>query len=390
LPGSSDGVSARSLSFEDCFVGQAIAVGRGYGGATPRLKPRKGGISDAAYGVKTRKDSSREWYFGYELHALVRAPDPCTPDPVVEGEVRTPAPKTEAAKRRSEPALVERIRLTSAGQDVVSPSLDLIDSVIDSGQPIKYLLTDRHYSYKKFERWLSPLLARNIEQVVDLRSDDHGFQEWDGVLVAAGCVHCPSTPAALASIPKPDMQATEDEFEAFYDAIDERYAYAARRTLPLTPTGQSRWQCPALNGKIGCSLRPGTVETAQEFGQPIVANPPMLDDAPKICSQDSIGLQIQNDMQGKAMKVHQKHYWGSRVQQRLNAKAFTRRRMVRHPERRLISEQEAWQQHVRRASTRHPRCCRLRRRRQPHRPTRLAAGHRSGRPPRTRSWQRSR
>jgi hypothetical protein len=76
---------------------------------------------------------------------------------------------------RTEPALVERVRLTPAGHDIVDVSLELIDSVRASGQPIKHLMADRHYSYKKIQRWLSTSSNGTSSQVVHLRADDHGF-----------------------------------------------------------------------------------------------------------------------------------------------------------------------------------------------------------------------
>ena len=61
---------------------------------------------DASYGVKTRKDGKREVFFGYELHALVRAPDGSAHDDFIP--------------------LFEAFELTPAGTDTVAPSLGLL------------------------------------------------------------------------------------------------------------------------------------------------------------------------------------------------------------------------------------------------------------------------
>ncbi len=263
-------------------------------------RPKKGGPSDADYGAKTGKNGQVEVFYGYELHGLVRAPESRATGAV-----------------RLEPALIERVRLTPAGRDVVQPSLEAIDSLLASGQPIKHLLIDRHYSMKKWDRWLQQLIRRGIEQVVDLRADSHGFKEWDGTLIAAGHPHCPATPTSLGTIPKPDLQAEKQEWDEFYSLIDERFAYAADITAPLNINGALRGSCPALSGKIGCPLRAGTIDAARQLNLPIVVTPPDAENAPRICTQNSFGLRVTTPEQGTVMKIHQKHYWGSRKQKRI-------------------------------------------------------------------------
>ena len=255
-------------------------------------KRRKRDKSDAGYGVKTAKDGTRNWYYGYALHALVRVPENLGDDTCTE------------------PALVERVRLTPAGQDIVDVSLELIDSVRASGQPIKHLMADRHYSYKKIQRWLFNLLKRNISQVVHLRADDQGFREWDGMLFAAGHAHCPATPQHLGDIRQPALEATDQDWEDFYTRIEERQAYAAQRTRPLTVEGETRWGCPALNGTVGCPLREGTLQAARQLNLPIVHNPPAH--PPQICKQKTVGLTISTPEQATILKTHQKYYGGSR------------------------------------------------------------------------------
>ena len=264
---------------------------------TPEPRRKKGGPTDGGYSAKTRKDGKREWFFGYELHALVRVPD-----------------RKPTGGVRSEPALAERIRLTRAGSDIVEPSLEIIDSVCANGQRVKYLLSDRHYPYKKYERWLRELLQRGIRQVVDLRTDDHGFKDWgDGVKIVGGWPHCPGTPNDLGTIPAPDVAtATPQEWTQFHARIEERRPYAARRTMPLKPDGMSRWQCPARAGTVGCPHVAGSVDIAIASGQPVVPAAPPLDEAPTMCHQDTVGLPITTPQQASAMKVHQHHYWGSR------------------------------------------------------------------------------
>ena len=83
---------------------------------------------DARHGVKTRKDGNRETYFGYELHALVRAPDTSGQEGFIP--------------------LFETFEVTPAGMDIVEPSLGLLDRASVMGNSVTDLLADRHYGYK--------------------------------------------------------------------------------------------------------------------------------------------------------------------------------------------------------------------------------------------------
>ena len=264
-----------------------------------RRRPRRL-KSDARIGVKTSKEGGRSYYFGYGLHALVRVP----------------AESTKGI--RPEPPLAERVRLTPAGTDVVTVSLGLIDSLRNKGQKIRHLLADRHYSFKRIDRWLYQLIARGIEQVVQLRETDHRFEEWDGMLFTAGHAHCPATPRHLGEIRQPGLGATPGEWDAFYTKIEERYAYAAERTHRLQPDGTSRWKCPAAAGKIGCPLRAGTVEAARQLHLPIVASPP--EHPPAICTKGSARVKVNSQASAVIMKTSQKYYWGSRQQIALNSR----------------------------------------------------------------------
>ena len=269
-----------------------------------RRRPRVRGRSDAHAGKKTAKNGREEVYYGYEMHALVR---------VASGR---------AGDFPNEPQVIEMLRLTPANRDIVDPSLEMIDRILDAGQRINYLLVDRHYHYKRYRRWLLPLVERGIKHVHDLREDEIGFKEWNGTLMAAGVPHCPKTPIRLGDIaplgPPPPDDATEERWmeylskkAAFERDIAERESYAAKRHSPLDAQGRSRWICPAVGGKCGCALRQGTVTVATELGLPIVASPPTPADAPAMCRQKVFTLQVTTPKQEQVMKLYQDQYWGS-------------------------------------------------------------------------------
>lgn len=117
-------------------------------------------------------------------------------------------------------------------------------------------------------------MKRSVHQVSDLRSDDHGFADWNGVLMAAGQPHCPATPRDLSIIPAPGHKATPAEREAFTDRIEQRQMYAAQIVnRPTADNQRIKCRCPARNGTVGCPLVEGTVAVALEANLAVVKNP---------------------------------------------------------------------------------------------------------------------
>jgi hypothetical protein len=244
---------------------------------------------DAAWGVKTSKSGRTEVFYGYHEHTLVLADD--------------------RDATAAEPPLIRRLELTPANADVVDVSLRLIDSLADG---FKLLLADLHYSYKTPQRWLLPLIGRGIRQVHDLRSTEQGFTEYQRMRFAAGCAHCPATPDAHGTIPKPGPFAHDDVWEYYHEQVDRRFAYALRVVNQLSADGALRYQCPALAGKVGCPNRPGTVEVALELGLPVIENPPTAtpggEPLPACCTQETVKVRPPDQI----IKLAQPHYWGSR------------------------------------------------------------------------------
>ena len=261
-------------------------------------KPGKGchGESDAAIGAKTNKEGNREYFFGYDVEAVVRVPAISTAD----------------FKVRTEPNLLERLVVIPGGTDIVSTCLRMFDRMEAKGTKIQSLLVDRHYSYKKYDRWLQELFNRGIEQVADMHSNDQGFNDWDGMKMAAGWAHCPSTPDRLGSIPTLGLTASEDEVDLFNALINERRAYMAKRINPMSKEGKIRFGCPALDGTVGCPLRPETMATATLLNLPIVVGPPAEVGRPTICTQKSVQLHVTTEAQKRVTKMYQRFYWGSK------------------------------------------------------------------------------
>lgn len=263
-----------------------------------RPKPGRGqhGESDAAIGAKTNKEGNREYFFGYDVEAVVRVPAISTAD----------------VRVRTEPNLLERLVVIPGGIDIVSTCLRMFDRMTEQGTKIQSLLVDRHYSYKKYDRWLQELFNRGIEQVADMHSNDQGFNDWDGMKMAAGWAHCPNTPDRLGSIPTLGPTASEEEIDLFNALINERRAYMAKRINPISKEGKIRFGCPALDGTVGCPLRPETMATATVLNLPIIVDPPAEVGRPTICTQKSVQLHVTTEAQKRVTKMYQRFYWGSK------------------------------------------------------------------------------
>lgn len=262
----------------------------------------RNGPSDASWGAKTRKDGTTEGFYGFEVHAITRVPEP-TP----KGVPRAEAPTAEI------------IRISPAGTDVVDITLDMIDIIQKRNGPIRYLMSDRHYSYKAIERWLLPLIGRGVKPVHDLRKDQLNAVTHNGVLIAAGTVHCPRTPAHLFGVTRPvayestDPESTRSaKAKKFLKVIEQREAYAAQRINPLNAEGVSRWRCPARNGTVRCPLVPESMRANPGAPLPVIVNPPPEGQQPELCRQETMTLKLDSPVLRVAMKAHQKVYWGTR------------------------------------------------------------------------------
>lgn len=259
---------------------------------------------DAAWGGKTSKSGKQVGIYGYKAHVIVNTNDPQRQD--------------------AHPILIQALELTPANADIVDVSLRLIDQ-IRSRAPFVRIVGDRHYGYKKFNRWAMELWKRRIHQVLDLRVDKPGPVDQYGAKVIDGRPHCPGMAAHLEN-----LSPSEDSKQQakFLRQIQYRQNFALRMvTGPLASqskiatdeldpkVGVTRWECPALAGKVGCPLRQGTVVSARAAGFPIVPTPPIPEpdgSLPKCCTQRTI--QINPD---RSMKYLQEDYWGSAEWERM-------------------------------------------------------------------------
>ncbi len=304
---SDDVMKSNDASRAQADKDEEDAAKPGVDGTTSEVPPApKVGVKashdpDAGWGVKTSKSGKHEVFFGYHEHTLVQVPETDT-------------------EKDTEPRLIRRLELTPAAEDVVDVSLRLLDSMPTR---VRDLNVDLHYSYKRIDRWLRQLTRRGIRQHHDLRSDEQGFTEYEGLRWAAGWAHCPKTPDGLGVIPRPSAFAPLADKEAFSTEIAKRQAYAMRIVNQPDENGAVRIECPAWT-TAGCALVAGSVETAVALGLPIIENPPNEErdgePLPRCCAQKTVKVTPPPSVQ----KLAQPLYWGSKR----HSKMFNKRTYV--------------------------------------------------------------
>lgn len=115
-----------------------------------------------------------------------------------------------------------------------------------------------------------------------------------------------------------EFNASTAQREMFEHKIEERFMYAAKIHSPLDSSGKARFQCPALDNKIGCPRREGTLAMAMQEGLPIIQNPPEGPAAPRICTKQTFLVDIEEDHQIRdLMKNNQNPIWGTREWRKL-------------------------------------------------------------------------
>lgn len=110
-------------------------------------------------------------------------------------------PKSEFATLK----LVETFVLTPNGYNVPKPTLRMLDEYRQAGHALGSILVDRGFSYWEAEGWARELLARRIQQTMDMHPADRGARPdpGTGVLMIDGWPYLPWTPKDLHMIPPP-------------------------------------------------------------------------------------------------------------------------------------------------------------------------------------------
>lgn len=258
---------------------------------TPAPAGARGRCLDGAWGYKTSKGGKKEVGYGFHQETLVRTPDPGTP-------------------ADSEPLLVEGLIVVPANADVVDVSLRLIDRASDRSK-ITRILGDLLYTNLKPERWAVPLAQRGIEQVLAMRSDNHGLVDINGAIMQFGWMHCPSAPMDQRPMPKDFAHEETDEHYAAVEEFKNSWAFD-RKESGLGKNPSTKWICPAMAGRAGCWARGAeNVQTAQEMGLPIIT-PPEDWATRKACTNKTMDFTPDPTKPHHHRKLMQREYLGDR------------------------------------------------------------------------------
>lgn len=251
-----------SLQVTDFVVDEDDEPGTIEGNVSPLMRR----CLDAAWGYKTGKSGTKEVGYGFHQHTIVRTTDPNT-------------------TASSEPLLVEGLVVVPANEDVVDASLRVIDQ-IRKRSPITRLAGDLLYTNLKAHRWAVPLAQRGIEQILAMRDDSHGVVDINGAHMQHGWMHCPAAP--MDRRPMPSTFARDDTDE-LYDAVDDFKATWAfdRKESGLGANASTKWICPAVANRVGCSARGnGSVQAAIHSEPPLPIVTPPADWATRLCCKN--------------------------------------------------------------------------------------------------------
>ncbi len=254
------------------------------------------GPSDANWRGKTITNPSGakrvEWFNGYFANAIASAPiEP-------QGE--------------SDRSQVYSFTLSSAKSDMFSASVRALEQV-QKRFKMEDLVADRYYSNLNYDRWFTALNERGINPVNDMMGNQQKFKDFDGMKIAAAWPHCPATPPELGTIPTLGPQAGAEEVVAFRRLTSQRFLYAMGVHTKMKDN-KARYICPALMGKVSCTLRgQKNLDTGNSQGRTFIQNPPQGPNLPACCiaENESFTLKIETPEQKSAFRNHQNIYWGS-------------------------------------------------------------------------------
>lgn len=200
--------------------------------------------------------------------------------------------------------LVETFLVTPNGYNVPKPTLRMLDEYVDSGHRLDKIVVDRGFSHWEASSWAGELLARDIDQTLDMHQNDRGarLDPVTGVLLIDGWAYLPWTPKHLHQIPvpprfkvsKPEDGAQPEKWatyetnaaalEGFRRAQAELAQYALAPNGRRRPDGSRQFKIPQFRRDLA---------TARQRRMKVYKQPTLVLPA-------SVGT-----------KLRQEHRWGS-------------------------------------------------------------------------------
>jgi hypothetical protein len=198
--------------------------------------------ADARAGHRSGSNGGRgEVFVGYDLHTLVDVPR-FGHEPV--------------------PYVIRGMALRPAGAHKGHAGIDALDGATRTGLQVSELLADRGYTFCKPHTFALPLVARGVDCVLDLHSQQRGQRPgpvpctvWvDGALFST------ALPEALRTLEPATLGMTSAEKARRREEFDRRAPFAFRgHTAINRRVGTQRLKGPALAGTVRCPNFPASL-----------------------------------------------------------------------------------------------------------------------------------
>jgi len=212
------------------------------------------------------------------------------------------------------PELVWHMTLSSCSHDPVPVLVQtLVQATKDGRLELSDVLADSGYAHRVPEHFASPLRQAGARLVIDLHPSDRGPQgTYGGAICHNGNLYCPATPKRLFEISPLSRTACAEEIAAQDQWAAELARYKLGRLTADDKDGYHRVMCPALLGKLRCTLRQSSMTL--NYARPEVNSPP--ERPPVCCMQHTITVEASVNA-----KTAQKHDYPSKSWRR----SFARR-----------------------------------------------------------------
>ena len=201
---------------------------------------------DARAGHRSGSNGSRgEVFVGYDLHTLVDVPA-FGGDPL--------------------PHVIRAIALRPGGAHKGKAGIDGLDAAVRAGSgaglQVAEVLADRGYTYCRAETFALPLIARGVELVLDLHSQQRGQRPGPvtGTVWVDGALFSTSLPDTLRRLEPTRLGMTKAEKAQRREEFDRRQPYAFRAHGKLDAEfGSQRRKGPALAAAVRCPNVPASL-----------------------------------------------------------------------------------------------------------------------------------
>ena len=158
------------------------------------------------------------------------------------------------------PELVRRMSLVSCNHDPVPPMVQVLTQMAAGGVPLGDVICDSGYAHRVPEHFALPLRAAGATLVMDLHPADRGTQGTHaGAIALCGNLYCPMTPRGLFNLSPLPRGASREETAAHDERAAELGRYKLGRVSDDDEDGYHRVMCPAVMGKVRCTLREGSM-----------------------------------------------------------------------------------------------------------------------------------